>query len=114
MKKQTSKPYGSLLTRWGLSKVTAERLFVLAVCATAVVLWPLLHKLGTRVCCFADLDGVCEALTAVLPGGALHGAAAFLSVLWTLPWLGGANFLLLGIGVTVLAHRWARLYSLMA
>lgn len=84
-------------------------LLLMAVCAAAVAQWPLLHKLGVRACCFADGAGLRAAALDALPGGLLRWCAGFLSVLWAAPWLGGAAFLLLGLGVTWMARRWARL-----
>lgn len=82
---------------------------LLSVCAVAAAEWPLLHKLGVRTCAFADWAGFCEAALSPLPGGALHWLAGLLSAFWALPVLGLTLFLLLGLGVTALGRRWARL-----
>ena len=93
----------------GTLRVSPSLLFLLTVCVAAVAQWPLLHKLGLRACCFADVPGLCAAALDVLPGGLLRWCAGFLSTLWAAPWLGGTLFLLLGLGVAWMGRRWARL-----
>lgn len=105
-------PAPVLTTRWrrvGLALRSPAFLLTLCVCVAAVTQGPLLHKLGLRACCLADLPGLRTAALDVLPSGLLRWCAELLSVLWAMPWLGGTLFLLLGLGVTWMGRRWARL-----
>ena len=83
----------------------------LTLCAvlSVVLQWRLYVKLGERALCYADWAGFSEAVARPVPGGVLQWGADFLAVLFHVPWLGGAVFLALGAGVTLLAHRWVRL-----
>lgn len=82
---------------------------VVALCALAGWLFPLLWKLGSRALCYADSAGLHEALFAWTPGGLLQWCASGIAACWAVPWVGLTLLLLLGIGITALAWFWARL-----
>ncbi len=76
---------------------------------SAIGQYPLLYKLGNHALCYADGAGFLEALSDPLPGGVLHFVASFFAICWSVPILGVCAWLALGVGVTLLARKWAKL-----
>ena len=90
--------------------------WVLPVVAFVVFLTqlPLLLKLGERSLCYADAEGLKEALGRTVPGGLLQWCADFLAVLFHQPWLGAIAFVAVAVGVYAIGRRWTKLSPLVA